>query len=256
MKEKIIEFNKGLGIEYTGVTQKDGHTFVVCLFPYYATYKKNSNISIYTYSKDYHKVIKTYLEKISEFIIKNSDAEIFGTYSDISPYNDIDLAYNAGLGIIGKNNLLINEKYGTFVFIGYIETSLDIPLDSPIKKSCLECGNCIKKCPSGALNEKDFSICLSNITQKKAALNEFEENLIKSNKYVFGCDICQLSCPMNKFVKTPIKEFQENLIFNLNKEMFQDLSNKEFNSLYKDRAFSWRGKNVLLRNLDIISSKL
>lgn len=253
MKNQIKEFCEKLGIEYVGFTKEDGKTAIVCLFPYYTGKNENANISVYTYSYDYHIVINKYLTKIADFLKDNFSVEIYGLYSDISPYDDIKLAVNAGLGIKGRNNLLINEKYGTFVFIGYIMTDAQLEFDIPLNKNCLMCGNCINKCPSGCLKDNDYSICLSHLTQKKTDLAQFEEKLIHDNKLVFGCDVCQFSCPMNTFEVTPLKEFKEDPIYVLNKDMFLNLSNKEFKDKYSKRAFSWRGKKVLLRNLDIIS---
>ena len=253
MKNKIKNFCKTLRIEYAGFTKEDNKTALVCLFPYYTEKNENSNISVYTYSYDYHLIIKKYLTEIADFLNQEYSAEIFGMYSDVSPYDDVKLAVNAGLGIKGRNNLLINEKYGSFVFIGYIMTNLDIECDLPEDRSCLMCGNCIKKCPSNCLKNNDYSLCLSHITQKKGVLTDVEEILIHNNGSAFGCDICQFSCPMNKYIQTPLKEFKQDLIYKLDKEMFVNLSNREFKELYSKRAFSWRGKNVLLRNLDIIS---
>lgn len=100
-----------------------------------------------------------------------------------------------------------------------------------------------------ALKSKDFSKCLSEISQKKGDLTDTEKALLKKHKIVFGCDICQVVCPMNTFEKTPIKEFYDNRISYLKREMFEGLSNKTFNEKYKNRAFSWKGKSLLLRNL-------
>lgn len=251
MMEKIISFNKSLGIEYTGFTELDGKTAVVCLFPYYTEKKDGSNISLYTYSEDYHIILKKYLSKIENFILENG-YHTFGSYSDISPYNDREVARNAGLGVIGKNNLLINEKYGSFVFIGYILTDIDFNKKDNIPGKCLNCGKCVKSCPSNCLKTNDYSVCISHLTQKKGPLTDYETSLIKKGGLVFGCDVCQLVCPMNKFVTTPITEFYQNRIYNIEKDMIFNISNREFKRKYQNRAFSWRGRGVLARNYEII----
>ena len=116
---------------------------------------------------------------------------------------------------------------------------------------------CIKSCPSGALGDDfDCENCLSAITQKKGELTEWEESLIRKNKIVFGCDICQKVCPHNKDVATtPIDEFSKNRIFSISLEDIQNLTNREFNQKYGNRAFAWRGKAVLERNLKIIENE-
>ena len=254
MKNKIKEFAKKQGIEYCGFTKAEGKTAIVFLFPYFSKYEKNSNISIYTYAKDYHIVIKDYLTKICSYIKEMVPDFNYKIYSDISPYNDIDLAYRAGLGIIGKNHLLINKKYGSYVFIGYIITETIFDIDFPLSGKCLNCQKCVKACPSGTLSTADFSKCLSSVTQKKGELTDTEKALIRENGYAFGCDICQTVCPMNLNVTTPISEFKENLQTKINSKDFIGLSNKTFREHYKEKAFSWRGKQVLLRNLSLLEN--
>ena len=162
------------------------------------------------------------------------------------------LGVNAGLGRVGKNGLLINDKYGSFHFIGYVITDMKLEKSKPDFTGCIECGKCIKACPGGALGSKDFSKCLSHITQKKGELTEWEKNLIRENRTAFGCDICQLVCPMNDFKITPLPEFRENLSCRIEKSDFESLTNREFKEKFGNKAYSWRGKGVLLRNLEIL----
>jgi len=247
----LNDFILNLGIDRFGFCKAEENNAVVMLFPYYTEKKENSNISVYTYSKDYHIVVKEYLKKVSEFIKSEGDynAEIF---VDVSPYNDVDLAYRAGLGVVGKNRLLINDKYGSFCFIGYVITDMPLDFSVPLDKSCMNCNKCVDCCPTGALSDWDFTKCLSEITQKKGELSETEQRLIAENGSAFGCDVCQMVCPMNKFSVTPLKEFRVDLVTKIKKSDLENLSNKEFRQRYSQRAFSWRGKNVLIRNLDIL----
>ncbi|EQH30693.1 hypothetical protein QM3_0558 [Clostridioides difficile DA00215] len=98
--------------------------------------------------------------------------------------------------------------------------------------------------------------CLSYITQKKGDLSEKEKVVLKNGKKVFGCDICQEVCPHNVEIPTThILEFKENIIDYLNYDEIKNISNKEFKRRYGDRAFSWRGRNIIKRNMEIILDK-
>ena len=255
MKQRIKEEAAKLGIDCCGIANEGEKCIIVCLFPYYIDGLKG-NISRYAMVPDYHIVCKKYLLQLSENL-KLTDYEI---YADISPYDERKLAHKAGLGVIGKNRLLINDKYGSYVFIGIIVlNSLELEADIPINNECLNCGRCIKSCPGKALLEQKFikEKCLSDITQRKGELNLEEKRLIIKTGMVWGCDACMQACPMNKnILETPIPDFKKNIISSLYLKDFEGLSNKEFLLKYQDRAFTWRGKNVLLRNCGVLEDCL
>lgn len=252
MKNKIIEYLNSLGIEKCGVASYNGKSAVVCLFPYFSGYR-NGNLSLYARSRDYHKVIREKLSPVCDFIHSldsQAECEIF---ADIGPEVDRKLAYEAGLGFYGKNGMLINDDFGSYFFIGYILCDLDLELDKPLDKTCIGCNKCIESCPGGALGEKfQLEKCASHISQKKGNLTESEIAILKKSSLIFGCDMCQKVCPHNNITPKPMKEFTEDIIDSLSSSDIENLSNKEFLSKYKNRAFSWRGKVVLLRNIKLI----
>ncbi len=251
IREEIFKLAKSLGIKKCGFSKNS----FVALFPYYKENEKG-NISIYARGLDYHNVIKKYLEPLADrFIELGGTGEI---HVDKGVLNDREAAYQAGLGFYGMNGMLICEEYGSYFFIGQVIHGLEIESDFPMEKECLKCGECIRRCPGEALGIDGFKIekCLSHITQKKGELNQEEKALIVQNKMCWGCDVCQQVCPHNKKIgDTAIKEFLENRIKSLELNEFEKLSNREFKEKYGEYSFSWRGKNVLLRNLELISNE-
>lgn len=227
---------------------ENAKTVIVLLITYNTD--KKGNISRYAHGKDYHLVLKEKSEPILS-LLKEHDfkAEFF---CDNANLNERFLAREAGLGFIGKNGFLISPEFGSFVFLAHIITDCEITPDNPDTNTCNNCGKCEKACPSDALKTKDFYTCLSYITQKKGELSESEKTLMKNSKMCWGCDLCQEVCPHNQNVpKTSVLEFSENLIFDIKEIPF---SGREFKKIYHDRAFSWRGKAVLERNLNIINN--
>lgn len=227
---------------------KNAKTIIVLLFSYKTD--TDGNISSYARGKDYHTVLKDISKPLIALI--NSLGYNASFFCDNANLNERFLAREAGLGFIGENGFLISPEFGSFVFLAHIITDLEISPDTPNKDFCMACGKCKNACPTKALSTGDFYSCLSYITQKKGELSKSEANLIKKTRMCWGCDICQKVCPHNENVPTTkIPEFSENLICNLNDIA---MSNKEFKQTYSDRAFSWRGKGVIERNLNIINN--
>ena len=254
MEEEIIE--KRINPKLTLDSAK---SIIVCAFPYYSGEYENSNISKYCYGKDYHIVAREYLQNICDYISSKIDNFEYKIFVDNGPLVDRYLAYLSGIGYFGINNNIITDKYGSYVFIGYIISNFEFLQDKPLDKTCIKCNKCVKYCPGNAIlgnYELNPKRCLSYMTQKKEELTNDEENIIQNNKNIFGCDICQDVCPHNINIPiTYIKEFRENNIINLNYDEISEISNKEFKRRYWDRAFSWRGKKIIKRNMDIILKK-
>ena len=230
----------------------DAKSIIVYLLPYNHG-KTPKNLSLYATGADYHKVCQKISSNICNVLSESGYDSV--SFADNGPLNERKLAYRAGLGIIGLNRFLINKKYGTYTFIGYIITTADLSSSNPIKGECQKCNKCILSCPGKALTKNGFdeNKCISYLTQKKGELSQEEIMLIKKGKSAWGCDICQNVCPENSIcAKTQLPEFNNNLILCIKNEY---LSNNEYKKKYSDRAFSWRGKAVIDRNLSIIDYK-
>jgi len=213
------------------------------LFPYF-TKQDRKNVSLYAVVSDYHKVIEKKLSIVCEMLKEDYPQNSFVCFVDNSPVKEVLAAAYAGLGVIGKNNLLINEKYGSFVFIGEIVTDLEIEYSCHEIKGCIDCGKCVSACPSDNLKSFEREMCLSRITQKKSELTQNEKALIKRCGSAWGCDICSIVCPMNEGVQeTDIEEFLEDMVPVVTAENLKSL---------KNRAFSWRPDEVILRNIEIV----
>lgn len=214
---------------------------VMFLIPYYTGKHENRNISLYAVSRDYHLYVK---ELSSRF--EGDNEHYFKFFADTSPINERDAALKSGLGIKGQNGLVISEKYGSFVFIGTLLTDAEFDGDEYVsecgEKSCADCGLCKKNC-AFLRGESDF--CLSELTQRKNVTDK-ELEMIKKHPLVWGCDTCQEVCPHNKDVsETPIEFFCKDLLEKIDAEMIENMSKDEFSK----RAYAWRGKKTLLRNL-------
>ncbi|MCR4719908.1 MAG: DUF1730 domain-containing protein [Firmicutes bacterium] len=228
---------------------KNARTAIVCAFNYYAG-EERGNLSRYAQGEDYHLTVMRKMKPIAEELVKNGfSAKMF---ADTGFLNERLLAVLSGIAFIGRNRMAISPKFGSYFFVGYIITDCDMEKDNKTAEKCAECGRCEKACPLGALkNGFCEEKCLSYITQKKGDLSKEEENAIIKANTIWGCDICQEVCPHNKSIPvTDIAEFMENRIINL--EIDENISNKQFEKLYKNRAFSWRGKGVIIRNQKIL----
>lgn len=241
---------------------EDANSIIVCAFPYHINRQEkneNSNLSRYCHGKDYHIVVKDFLQQICDYISEKVIDFEYKIFADNGPLVDRYLAYLSGIGYFGINNNIITDEYGSYVFIGYIVNNYKFEEDKPLEKSCFKCGKCVKYCPGNAiLGNYDMNPkkCLSYITQKKGDLSKEEKDVLKNSKKIFGCDICQEVCPHNVEIPTThILEFKENIIDYLDYDEVQNISNKEFKRRYGDRAFSWRGKNIIKRNMEIILDK-
>lgn len=283
MKEKIKQYAKQLNISDTGIcrarvytelsdilvryetpyvppVQKrlspfefvpDAKSVIMCAFNYFSG-SGTGNISKYARGADYHRVIKGKLERLCGRIKEELGREFSHfIFCDNSPLCDKYLAYLSGLGVFGENRLLIHPVYGSYIFLGGIVTNLELDEDKPLSGGCAKCGKCAAACPGDAIAcGFDASRCASYLLQKKGALSSAEREIVRRCGMVWGCDICIDVCPHNKNVPaTDIEEFCAK-IYSLEKE--QLLSGKDFKNNFKDSAFSWRGREVLLRNIEII----
>lgn len=221
-------------------------SILVALFPYYLGEDayEDSNISRYAVVPDYNDFLRDMLCEAAAELSELLPNEQFAAFCGNSPLPEVAAAVKAGLGTRGRNGLLLTERYGSWVFIGEIVTTLHL---TPAEKElhlCDSCDLCIRACPTGALSESGFddTLCLSAITQQKKPLTPQQEEMIRQTGCAWGCDICQKACPKNKGVMTTEIELFLNGV-KTRAEHGEDL---------EGRAYGWRGAKVIERNLDIL----
>ena len=222
---------------------------IVCAFPYYTGEYPRVNVCKYAMVPDYHHVVRKILNQAAEKLQEYYGAAFVG-FTDVSALPEKECALSAGLGFPGKNGLVIHPQYGTFFVIGEIVTDYLFEFDRPLSQTCLQCGACMKSCPSGAISENgvDYTRCLSEITQKKGELTAEEQALVRKNGLMWGCDSCQNCCPCNKKLsRTYLSEFSD--------DTEPVVTFENLNALCRTRAFGYKGKALLKRNLELIGVK-
>ena len=237
-------------INKAGITP---HSCIIFLIPYFSGYPKN--FSAYAAPRDYHLYVKSVTERLISVLKEEYPEGSFVGFGDHSPIDERAAVCSAGLGILGKNGLVINKKYGSYVFIAEIVTDVtpsEIGAVAALPPAyCMDCGACARACPTGILRGESCD-CLSAITQKKGELSERDIELMRSCGTVWGCDICQKVCPYNLTAEqTPIEFFKEQRVEELTLDGVEKMSDAEFS----ERAFSWRGREVVLRNLRLAESR-
>ncbi len=214
--------------------------------------KHHLYISKASYGKDYHEVLKAKAEKFMEEFCKTYPCK-YKIFVDTGLLSDRALAYCAGLGFYGKNNFIINEKFGSFIFLGHILLNIDVENTvEPVGEKCGQCERCLKACPQEACKNGhpvDFEKCISYLTQKGRPY-------FKTN-YIYGCDICQDVCPFNKHAPKDLhEEFLpqiENIRLDFND--FEEMGEEAFRQRFGDSALSWRGLKTLKKNAQTVKTR-
>jgi len=160
-------------------------------------------VARYALGRDYHKVLRTRLQKLADRIAETVGPFGYRAFVDSAPVLERALARDAGLGWIGKNTCTINSKAGSWFFLGELYTDLPLPIDEPATEHCGTCTRCIEVCPTQAIlapHQLDARRCISYLTIENPGAIPLEFRKALGNR-IFGCDDCQLVCPWNKFAK-------------------------------------------------------
>jgi epoxyqueuosine reductase len=212
-------------------------------------------ISRYAWSReDYHETVLRRLREVESNIKELSAPNQIETrsYVDTGPVVERVYAKYAGIGWLGKNTCLINQKIGSWLFLGVIITSLEFMPDLPAPDRCGTCTRCIDACPTNAFvgpHQLDSNKCIAYLTiEKRGAIpEELREGI---GHQVFGCDICQDVCPWNRKAPTTDKlEFQPREGF-INPALLwlAEISEEEFRQVFRGSPLKRAKRDGLRRN--------
>ncbi len=213
-------------------------------------------ISRYARGDDYHMILKRKLYALLECIQKETCSPIEAKVCvDTVPILERIYAKYAGLGWIGNNSCLINQRYGSWFFLGEILLNLDLEYDSPVPNRCGACTRCLEACPTRALvapHILDARRCISYLTieLKDIIPEEFREAI---DNLVFGCDLCQEVCPWNQKAEAPGHSafLPREQLYQPELEWLLSLSPESFNTSFKNNPVKRTKLPGLLRNTAI-----
>ncbi len=200
---------------------------------------------------DYHYVVRDRLKKLESFILERMPDSRLSSMVDTGELVDRAVAERAGIGWSGKNCSILNEEFGSYMYLGEMITSIPFPPDTPMEDLCGTCTKCLDACPTGALvqgGQINAKRCISFLTQTKDMIpDKFRD---KMGNRVYGCDSCQTSCPYNRridFHNHPECESDPELA-KPQLTALLTLSNRQFKEKFGSVSGSWRGKMPIQRN--------
>lgn len=159
------------------------------------------NVARYARVKDYHRAMKRRMKALVRGLEETLDTSVGARwYVDDGPMLDRAAAARSGLGWFGKSTNILTQTHGSWLLLGQIVTDLELEPDAPLKKTCGSCVRCIDDCPTGAIIAPyvvDNARCISYQTIENRGVIPLEMRPLIGD-WVFGCDICQDVCPVNR----------------------------------------------------------
>ncbi|MGN6397388.1 MAG: tRNA epoxyqueuosine(34) reductase QueG [Mucilaginibacter sp.] len=243
----------------------DGAKSVISLGLNYYTEDQQTDLnspklSKYAYGADYHHVIKGKLKQLLG-LMNEHIGEIGGrAFVDSAPVLDKAWAKKAGLGWVGKNSNLINQKKGSFFFLAELIVDIELEYDiAPTADHCGTCTRCIDACPTEAIVAPyvvDGSRCISYLTIELK--NEIPQEFTgRMDNWMFGCDVCQDVCPWNKFsvLHNEPAFMPHNELLSMSKNDWQELTEDVFQKVFKNSPVKRTKFNGLKRNISFLKVK-
>jgi epoxyqueuosine reductase len=212
-----------------------------------------ANISVYARHRDYHDVVKGMLKHLAQFIAASGPA--VKVFVDTAPVMEKPLAAAAGLGWQGKHTNLVSRAHGSWLFLGEIYTTLDLPPDAPHADRCGSCSRCLAACPTGAFPAPyrlDATRCISYLTiEHRGAIPEMLRPAMGNR--IYGCDDCLAVCPWNRFARATshAKLRARDDLTAPRLAALADLDDAAFRALFSGSPVKRIGRNRFARNVAI-----
>ena len=169
-------------------------------------------VSLYARGRDYHKVLRSRLQTLSDRIATQIGPFGHRVFTDSAPVLEVELAVQSGLGWRGKHTLLLDREAGSMFFLGEIFVDFALPPTEKVEEHCGSCSACISVCPTQAILSPgllDARRCISYLTIEHPGSIPLELRPLIGNR-IYGCDDCQLVCPWNKFAqRSALPDFDE-----------------------------------------------
>jgi epoxyqueuosine reductase len=220
----------------------------------------HGRIARYALGDDYHELIKSRLHQLADTIRALGPEVSTRACVDTAPVLEKDLATRAGIGWLGKNSCLINPHIGSWLLLGEILTTLDLPADSPATDHCGTCTRCIDACPTGAITapyQLDASRCISYLTiEHRSPIDPELEP--KIGDWLYGCDVCQDVCPHNsKAAPTAHSQFRPRFpTGGVNVHEVLEWDDEQYRARLRGSAMKRIKLPVLKRNAAIVAKNL
>jgi epoxyqueuosine reductase len=218
------------------------------------TRKDRAAISAYAQGDDYHDVVKKKLKAVAGYIFEIHGAEV-KVFVDTAPVMEKPLAQKAGLGWQGKHTNLVSRDFGSWLFLGSIFTTLELPTDTAEEDHCGNCHACLDICPTNAFPAPyrlDARRCISYLTIENKGPIPREFRGLMGNR-IYGCDDCLAVCPWNKFASTAseIKLAAREELSAPSLAELAALDDAGFRALFRKSPVKRIGRDRFLRNVMI-----
>ena len=214
--------------------------------------KEKGVISVYARGHDYHDVIKKKLKKLARRLVEETGGAV-KVFVDTAPIMEKPLAEAAGLGWQGKHTNLVSRSFGSWLFLGSIFTTSDLPKDEPEIDHCGSCSSCLDICPTDAFPapyKLDARRCISYLTieAKSQIPHAFRS---KMGNHIYGCDDCLAVCPWNKYAAISREAKLQACAELTAPDLLElvDLDDATFRALFRASPVKRTGRDRFVRNV-------